>query len=54
MATTINDAYLAPLIAASFVAVLSLMGWIVTLLFKTSQTLADHGARISALERQVD
>lgn len=50
-AIQISDAYLAPLIAASFVAVLSLMAWIVTLLLKISQQLADHGARIGALER---
>ena len=54
LATQINDAYLAPLVAASFVTCLSLMAWMVKLLFKISQQLENHSVRLDNLERAHD
>lgn len=48
----ISDAYLAPLVGASFVASLGLIAWIVKLLFKITNTLANQGARLESLERE--
>ena len=60
IAATISDAYLAPLIAASFVAVLGLMAWIVKGLIEVTRTLTKHDGvfdlhnqRIATLEREL-
>ena len=51
IAATINDAYLAPIIAASFVAVMGLMAWIVRTLLKISEIQSGHEVRLDWLER---
>lgn len=54
IAAQINDAYLAPIIAASFVACLSIMAWTVKLLLQISEQLENHSVRLDALERDRD
>lgn len=58
IAAQISDAYLAPIIHASFVVVLGLIGWIVRMLLSVSvqqgrhaEILDDHDRRIDTLER---
>ena len=58
IAAQVSDAYLAPIIATSFMVTLALIGWIVKMLLSVSvqqgrhaEILDDHDRRLDTLER---